>query len=83
MFEAAGDRECIDLAAKEFGFTHVHYRDFIARNPLGLSTEGDVSRRVAMFLASRMPQGLLQLLRRTKRRILGRPETKSRRFESS
>ncbi|HZR02054.1 MAG TPA: glycosyltransferase [Burkholderiales bacterium] len=72
MFDAAGEQGCMALAAERFGFTHKAYREFMARNPIGLFAENSFMRSAAMFLATRAPPWLVQNATRAKRQLLGR-----------
>lgn len=66
MFEVASDFRTMTLAAERFGFTHAHYRDFMAQNPFGISVEPGVARKVKGLMASRIPHGLLERLKRAR-----------------
>jgi glycosyltransferase involved in cell wall biosynthesis len=71
LFELARRPEAVALAAERFGFSHRDYRDFIASNPLGRTTERSAWRRFKFFVASRVPARGLRAFLRCKARLTG------------
>jgi len=71
MFEAAGDPACMELAARQFGFGHIQYREFMARNPLGTYATLTVGEMLKARMGAYMPPAWVETLRRTKRRLRG------------
>jgi GT2 family glycosyltransferase len=73
MFDVAGECQMMALAAERFGFTHAHYRDFMAQNPLGTGMEPGIARKLKGLVASRIPHGLLERLKRARDRFCDEP----------